>query len=63
LLLHHVPEAAWRGGRFVPLYWRSTQSPDRIAVTLGTLEPSYEGPVDRELCVDTKPQWLPTAGN
>lgn len=42
------------------LYWRSTQSPDRIAVTLGTLEPEYAGPVERELYVDTKPRWLPS---
>ncbi len=42
------------------VYWRSTQSPDRIAVTLGTLEPAYAGPVERELYVDTKPDWLPT---
>ncbi len=42
------------------LYWRSTQAPDRIAVTLGTLEPAYAGPVERELYADTKPGWLPT---
>lgn len=41
------------------LFWRSTQAPDRIAVTLGTLEPEYTGPVQRELHADTKPQWLP----
>lgn len=43
------------------LFWRSTQTPDRISVTLGTLEPAYSGPVERELYTDTKPQWLPTA--
>ncbi len=42
------------------LYWRSTESPDRIAVTLGTLEPAYAGAVERELYIDTKPGWLPT---
>jgi hypothetical protein len=42
------------------LFWRSTQSPDRIALTLGTMEPEYDGPVERELYVDTKPRWLPT---
>jgi len=42
------------------LYWRSTQASDRIAVTLGTLEPEYAGPVERELYIDTKPGWLPT---
>ena len=41
------------------LFWRSTQSPDVIAVTLGTLEPPYDGPVERELYTDTKPAWLP----
>ena len=43
------------------LFWRSTETPDRIAVTLGTLEPAYEGPVERELYTDTKPLWLPTS--
>lgn len=41
------------------LYWRSTQSPDRIAVTLGTLEPEYDGPVEHEWYPEQKPQWLP----
>ncbi|MRW92931.1 GFA family protein [Duganella sp. FT80W] len=43
------------------LFWRSTQSPDRIAITLGTLEPEYDGIVQRELFVDQKPAWLPHA--
>ena len=43
------------------LTWRSTQSPDRIAITLGTMEPEYDGPVQHELHTDTKPGWLPTA--
>jgi len=41
------------------LYWRSTQSEDRIAVTLGTLDPAYTGLVKKELHADTKPTWLP----
>lgn len=41
------------------LFWRSTESPDRIAISLGTLEPDYVGPVERELYTDTKPAWLP----
>lgn len=41
------------------LYWRSEQAPDRIALTLGTMEPEYDGPVERELHTDTKPRWLP----
>jgi hypothetical protein len=43
------------------LTWRSTQAPDRIAITLGTMEPEYDGPVREELHTDTKPRWLPTA--
>jgi hypothetical protein len=41
------------------LFWRSTESPETIAVTLGTLEPPYDGPVERELYTETKPAWLP----
>lgn len=41
------------------LFWHSTRSPDRIAITLGALEPEYSGPVDRELYTDSKPAWLP----
>lgn len=41
------------------LYWRSEQAPDRIAVTLGTLEPEFDGPVEREWYPEKKPQWLP----
>lgn len=43
------------------LFWRSTESPERIAITLGTLEPAYDGPVQRELFVENKPAWLPCA--
>ena len=42
------------------LFWRSTQSPDNIAIALGTLEPAFEGEVQRELHVEHKPRWLPT---
>jgi hypothetical protein len=41
------------------LYWRSEEAPDRIAITLGTMEPPYDGPVEHELHIDTKPAWLP----
>lgn len=41
------------------LFWRGTQEPDCIAVTLGTLEPEYDGPVERELFAENKPRWLP----
>jgi hypothetical protein len=42
------------------LFWRSTSTPHRIAVTLGTLEPEYDGAVEHELHTETKPRWLPT---
>ena len=41
------------------LFWRSEQSPARIAVTLGTLDSPFTGPVGIELHTDTKPSWLP----
>ena len=42
------------------LFWRSEDTPDRIAVTLGTLDAPFLDPVDIELHTDTKPSWLPT---
>jgi hypothetical protein len=42
------------------LFWRSVETPERIAVTLGTLDSPYTGPVEAELYTDTKPAWLPT---
>lgn len=41
------------------LFWRSEQSPDRIAIALGTLDSPFTEPVDIELHTDTKPSWLP----
>lgn len=41
------------------LFWRSEQSPERIAVTLGTLDTAFTEPVEIELHTDTKPDWLP----
>lgn len=41
------------------LFWRSEQTPDRIAVTLGTLDAPFTEPVTIELHTDTKPAWLP----
>lgn len=41
------------------LFWRSEESPDRIALTLGTLDTPFTDPVDIELHTDTKPSWLP----
>lgn len=42
------------------LFWRSEQSPDRIAIALGTLDSTFTEPVEIELHTDTKPSWLPT---
>lgn len=42
------------------LTWRSTHSPDRIAITLGTLDQEYDGLIKHELHTDSKPRWLPT---
>lgn len=47
------------------LFWSSTQTPDRVAVTLGTLDTPFTGLVEIELHTDTRPRWLParhTAG-
>ena len=41
------------------LFWRSEETPERIAVTLGTLDTPFTGAVDIELHTDTKPSWLP----
>lgn len=41
------------------LFWRSEQTPERISVTLGTLDSPFTGPVEKELYTDTKPSWLP----
>lgn len=43
------------------LYSRNLREPDIISVTLGTLDPGYDAPVEREIYTDTKPGWLPTA--
>ncbi|TFW18097.1 GFA family protein [Duganella callida] len=41
------------------LFWRSEESPDRIAITLGTMEPEYAGAVEKEWYPENKPAWLP----
>lgn len=43
------------------LFWRSEETPERIAITLGTLDTPFTGTVDRELYTDTRPSWLPRA--
>jgi len=41
------------------LFWRSEETPGRIAVTLGTLDTPFTDPVEIELHQDTRPSWLP----
>lgn len=41
------------------LFWRSEETSDRIAVTLGTLDSAFTMAVEVELHTDTKPDWLP----
>jgi hypothetical protein len=41
------------------LTWRSITTPNNIAVTLGTMEPPYDGAVQRELFPENKPGWVP----
>lgn len=41
------------------LFWRSEETPDRIAVTLGTLDTPFTDPLEIELHTDTRPSWLP----
>lgn len=41
------------------LYWRGTDTPEVISLSLGTLQPAWTGEVTRELYLDTRPTWLP----
>ena len=41
------------------LFWRSEQSPDRIAVALGTIDSGFVESVEIEFHTDNKPSWLP----
>lgn len=43
------------------LFWRSEETPGRIAVALGTLDTPFLDPVEIELYTDTRPSWLPHA--
>lgn len=42
------------------LFWRSEEKPERIAVTMGTLDSPFTGPVEIELHAENKPSWLPS---
>lgn len=41
------------------LYWRGVETPERVAVTLGTLDPPWTGTVERDWFAEQKPTWLP----
>lgn len=41
------------------LYWRGTETPDRVAIALGTLEPAWTGVIEKAWFADQKPAWLP----
>jgi hypothetical protein len=43
------------------LFWRGTDTPERVAITLGTIEPAWTGEVEREWFADQKQTWLPPA--
>lgn len=43
------------------LYWRSSESPGSIAVTLGTLDTPYQGTVEKIWFPEQKPAWLPVS--
>lgn len=47
------------------LTWQMAQHNGRIAVTLGTFDTPYTGPVEREIYPENKPQWMaqPAATN
>lgn len=41
------------------LYWRSTDTPASLDLSLGTLNPAWTGTVEREVHTEGKPTWLP----
>ena len=41
------------------LYWRGADTPERVAIALGTLQPAWTGTVEREWFAEQKPAWLP----
>jgi len=41
------------------LIWRSEETPQRIALALGTLDTPYAQQLEREWYVERKPAWLP----
>ena len=43
------------------LFWRGTETPERVALTLGTITPAFTGLVEREWFAEQKQTWLPPA--
>jgi len=43
------------------LFWRGAETPERVALALGSLEPAWTGTVDTEWFVEHKPNWTPRA--
>lgn len=43
------------------LYWRGTDTPERIALALASLHPAWTGRVENEWFSEHKPAWLPPA--
>lgn len=41
------------------LYWRGVETPERVALALGTLTPAWTGTVERDWFAEHKPGWLP----
>ena len=41
------------------LYWRGVDTPERVALPLGTIDPAWTGTVTQEMFVEHKPEWLP----
>lgn len=41
------------------LYWRGTETPERVAITLGTLAPQWTGTVTHEWFPEQRQSWLP----
>jgi len=41
------------------LYWRGVETPERVAVTLGTLVPAWTGTVAHEWFPEQRQTWLP----
>lgn len=45
------------------LYWRGDDTPERVALTLGTLTTPWTGTVERDWFAEQRPTWLPNAAS